>query len=104
MGDFGGFKDGAVIYKDLVPVEKETLKICEIYGIDYLRLISSGCMMITCKRGPELVKKLNSNGIKATIIGKVTGDGERKLVCGDRVLGIGESGTDELYKTQINSH
>jgi hydrogenase maturation factor len=97
-------KTGAVIYKDLVPVENETLKICEIYGIDFLRLISSGCMMITCKNGSKLVEKLNSNGIKAAIIGKVTGDGERKLVCGDKVLYIGESSTDELYKTRIDSY
>ncbi|NLM59983.1 MAG: AIR synthase [Clostridium sp.] len=92
---------GAVIYKELVPVEDETLKICEIYGIDYLRLISSGCMMITCKNGQELVERLNSNGIKATIIGKVTGDGKKKLVCGDEITDIGESAADELYKTQI---
>ncbi|HPD01706.1 MAG TPA: AIR synthase, partial [Acetivibrio sp.] len=61
-------------------------------------------MMITCKNGSKLVEKLNSNGIKATIIGKVTGDGERKLVCGDKVLYIGESSTDELYKTRIDSY
>jgi len=53
----------AVIYKSKVPVKDETQKIC--YGIDPLRLISSGCMIITCKNGRELVKELENNGIEA---------------------------------------
>jgi len=90
---------GAVIYKSKVPVKDETQKICKVYGIDPLRLISSGCMIITCKNGRELVKELENNGIEAAVIGKITADLGRKLVCEDnQVIDISEPGSDELYK------
>jgi len=45
----------------------------KVYGIDPLRLISSGCMIITCKNGRELVKELENNGIEASCYRKNNG-------------------------------
>ncbi|NTV90549.1 MAG: AIR synthase, partial [Clostridiales bacterium] len=42
---------GASVYMDKVPVADSTLKISDIYGIDPLRLISSGCMLICAANG-----------------------------------------------------
>jgi len=49
-------------------------RFAKFMGIDPLRLISSGCMIITCKNGRELVKELENNGIEAAVIGKITAD------------------------------
>jgi hydrogenase expression/formation protein HypE len=65
-----GFK----IYEDKVPLREITLKICKKYSIDPLRFISSGSMLITTERGRELVHMLENCGIKASIIGKITGN------------------------------
>ncbi|AEV68093.1 AIR synthase family protein [Acetivibrio clariflavus] len=89
---------GAVIYADKIPVLKETLKICNIYNIDPFRLISSGCMIITCKNGKDLVKELEENGIKATVIGQITEGNEKRLVLKDGYIDINEPLSDELYK------
>lgn len=89
---------GAMVYADRIPVLDETLKICNIYNIDPLRLISSGCMIITCKNGNELVRELERNGIKATVIGQITEGSEKRLVFKDGVVEIGEPLSDELYK------
>ena len=89
---------GAMVYADRIPVMDETLKICNIYNIDPLRLISSGCMIITCKNGDELVKELERNGIKATVIGQITESSEKRLVFKDGDVEIGEPLSDELYK------
>lgn len=63
-----GFK----IYENKMPITNITRKICCKYSIDPLRFISSGSMLITAKDGKELVNTLEKEGIKASIIGKIT--------------------------------
>lgn len=89
---------GAIIYADRIPVLDETLKLCKIYNIDPLKLISSGCMIITCKKGKNLVEELERNGIKATIIGQITESKEKRLLFKDGYVDINEPLSDELYK------
>ncbi len=89
---------GVEIYKDRIRIEKETEKICEVFGLSPLMLISSGCMLITCKNGDDLVKLLSEGGITATIIGKVTSGNNRSLISDCITYKIVEPGSDELYK------
>ncbi|GFP77524.1 AIR synthase family protein [Clostridium fungisolvens] len=65
-----GFK----VYEDRMPVTAVTKKVCKVFNIDPLKLISSGSMIITTKNGEELVKLLMKNGINSTIIGNITND------------------------------
>ena len=81
-----------------IPIAKETRKICKIFDIDPLRLISSGSMIIVTPDGEQLLKLLSNAGVSASIIGKVVG-GTTPLVIYDgekHVLEPPES--DELYK------
>ncbi len=89
---------GALVYHDRIPIMEETSKLCRIYSIDPLKLISSGCMVITCKNGSELVKLLEGEGIKATIIGQITNTLEKRLVLEEGCIDITEPLSDELYK------
>lgn len=63
---------GVRIFKEKIPVAKETTEICNFYGIDPLQLISSGALLIATKQASaeRVIKKLNKNGIAATIIGE----------------------------------
>ncbi len=88
---------GVRINKNLIPVEEETLKICSHYGIDPLKLISSGCMAIACKDGEGLARHLRSNGVPAAVIGEITADSARLLEEAGTVTEISQPGTDELY-------
>ncbi|HEY8891270.1 MAG TPA: AIR synthase family protein [Clostridium sp.] len=63
-----GFK----VYNDKIPISDVTYKICEKLNIDPLKFISSGSMLITTSSGKGLVERLNSSGVQATIIGKMT--------------------------------
>ncbi|MEK6263603.1 MAG: AIR synthase family protein [Clostridium sp.] len=63
---------GFTVYNDKMPISDITYKICDTLHIDPLKFISSGSMLITVNNGKELVDKLNSKGIKATTIGKIT--------------------------------
>jgi len=89
---------GVLIYKEKILIEKETEKICEVLGLDPLKLISSGCMLITCKNGEELVKRMYKGGITATIIGKVTDGKNKSIICEGIANEISEPASDELYK------
>lgn len=89
---------GVVIYEDKIPVEPETKKIAEFYGIDPLKLISSGCMMITAKDGNGLVSMLGQHNIKSSVIGRVTSEKCKKLVLSTGIKEINQPETDDLYK------
>lgn len=67
-----GSNKGFRVYEEKMPLTNLTKKICSIFNIDPLKLISSGSMLITTSKGDELVKILNNSNVKASIIGKVT--------------------------------
>ncbi len=92
---------GIIINKDNIPIEAVTKSICKALDLDVLRLISSGCMFITCQDGEGLVKLLENNSIKATIIGTVTENRNERLLISKKdgtVKNIEPPTTDELYK------
>lgn len=87
-----GFK----VIKDKMPLTKITNKICNEYSIDPLRFISSGSMLITTKDGEGLLKLLNKEGIKASIIGKII-KGKGILVNGGIEEEVEPPERDELF-------
>lgn len=87
---------GLEIDPDKVPFTSTTVKMCDELGIDKLRLLSSGSMIIACPDGEAMVNGLKSLGINATIIGKACGKGARFA----NGLPITPPGADELYKVK----
>ena len=63
---------GARIREDSVPVARSTQKICRALGLNPLRLISSGAMLITVPGdGSALLEQLGEAGIAAAVIGEI---------------------------------
>lgn len=89
---------GAKVFKNEVPVLKETKLICEYFKIDPLKLISSGCMLIAAENGLNLIEELNNEGINAVIIGKITENKSIVLSTGLQDIMIPPPESDELYK------
>lgn len=92
---------GCQVWKEKVAVDPVTIKVAEHFGIDWLRLISSGCMLIVA---PEIKKErimsaLQIGGIEVSCIGKVC-EKEKGLylVDEDRQIEIAPPEADELYK------
>ena len=90
---------GARIDYDKIPITKETLKICQIFGLDCLRLISSGCMMmvVSGEKTQEVLSALHQEQIPASQIGVVTEKGRYMLKDGLEIE-IQPPASDELYK------
>ena len=87
---------GFIIYEDKLPILEVTKKIGDEFKINPLRLISSGSMLITSKEGQIVVDALEKEGIKATIIGKVTKN-KGILVSNGVELEVEEPKRDELF-------
>ena len=88
---------GIDIYIDKIPVREITRKLCNVFGIDPYRLISSGSMLITSKNGAELVRILEEKGIPSTIIGRITEQGRNIIRSGETTL-LSPPDVDELFK------
>lgn len=96
---------GCIIEKNKIPVLQETHKICRHFGIDPLRLISSGTMVITIpeERSIALEEQLSAACITFSRVGWITED-ENKYLKDERVTGeviyheIHAPESDELYK------
>ncbi len=85
-----------------IPIRQETVEICEFFGLNPYRLISSGSMLIAAKDGNGVVEALKGKGIAAACIGRTTAGK-------DRVIHYGEDNTrfltppdiDELHRVPV---
>lgn len=76
-----------------IPVLDATRDICTQLGLDPLRLIGSGSMLIACPDGEALVKALLAEGIHAARIGRAEGE----VLLDGNGREIAPPGADEIY-------
>lgn len=92
---------GAEVWDDKIPMEPVTRKICEHYGIDCLRLISSGAMLIMAApdKKDEILEKLADVGVEASEIGRILPPDEGLYLLRDgKTIEIQPPEADELYR------
>ena len=81
---------GAEIKRDAIPIDPVTEKVCAGYGVDVLRLISSGSMLIIAS--PDKEEELRKNIKEISVIGIITDQGI--TMDGEE---IAPPGSDEIY-------
>lgn len=95
-------KLGCLIEEDKILVEPVVEKISHILSIDYLKLISSGSMLIVIKKSQleEYEKAFKEKNIKYSLIGKLTNVAEKKHIKrrDDKIEEILQPQKDELYR------
>lgn len=91
---------GLRAYYEEIPLLDETKKIAEFYGIDPMRLISSGSMLMIFDKDKfiDFKDEADKRRIKITKIGEVIDDKHTEVIVGDEVISLSEPGSDELYK------
>ncbi len=64
---------GARVFEEEIPMEPETEKICKVFDINPLRLISSGSMVIIVPsdRKEKMEEAMKRAGVRASIIGEI---------------------------------
>ncbi len=92
---------GAEVWIDEIPVKDVTKKICNHYDIDYLRLISSGCMVIMCppEKKEAMEKAMEAVNVELSCIGVIT-EADKGIIMktGDVTAEVAPPASDELYK------
>lgn len=91
---------GVEVFADAIPMKEVTKKICAAMGIDPLRLISSGTMIIGTENGEGLVNALQAEGIEAAVIGRLT-EGEKLLTQNGKTIPLEQPKSDELYAAKL---
>ncbi len=92
---------GAEVLYDNINVDILTKKISKNFNIDYLKLISSGCMLIVISKDKkdELIREMNREGIEISEIGYVdVVENGVKLFKNGVSLDIEPPRSDEIYK------
>ncbi len=81
-----------------IPIRQETVEVCEFFDVNPYELISSGSMLMAAADGNGLVRALETEGIHAVCIGKVTQGNDRMIVSGEERRFLEPPKTDELYR------
>lgn len=81
-----------------IPVRPATRAICAALGVDPLRLISSGALLIACPDGPQMVRELAARGIAAAVIGAVNSGGRELVLPDGTAAPVTTVERDELYR------
>ena len=93
---------GAEVWEEEIPVHPTTRKIAEHFGINYLRLISSGCMLIMApeEKKSRIMEAVAAAGIQISCIGRIglKKDGLYLVGSDGKKQEIDPPAADELYK------
>ncbi len=94
---------GCNVIFEQIPIENITRKICSIYKIDPLKLISSGAMLIViaAHKATLLMDALCQQGIECTHIGQMTAEAPKKLWMSGLPQTIEPPQSDALYQVLV---
>ncbi len=93
---------GVLIREEVIPIAEETRSICDALGIDPLKLMGSGALLIASEpdKANSLISVLRAIGVKASVIGEVTPKANGRILAkadGSRVP-IEAVDQDEVYR------
>ncbi len=93
---------GVEVLGDKIRVARETSIISKALGLDPLKLLSSGSLLITCRsdRTPNLISSLGRAGVAAVEIGRLTKNA-RTLLRNGRHEALTPISRDELYSVSV---
>lgn len=88
---------GVEVDASLVPIRSETAAVCSALGLDPLRLISSGALLVAAPAGLDAASRMRARSIEATVIGRFIDEGFFLIEEGRRKPVV-PSSDDELWR------
>ncbi len=89
---------GFRVHETSVPIRPATRDICRALGVDPLRLIASGALLVACDDGQGMVEVLHEHGIEARVVGEVTASGRELAYADGATRPVETVERDELYR------
>ena len=96
----GASKVGLSVDLKHIPIKQETVEICEFFGYNPYQIMSTGSLIITTDDGFGLVRKLEAEGISASVIGKITDNNDKVIFRDDETRYIDRPGMDEIFNVK----
>lgn len=93
--------NGLIIYRDKIPIFKESEILCKEYDLNPLGTITSGTLLLSVepRESKRVLEAYRKFGIKAAIIGKIKDkDYSMKMVVKNEVYDLAYSERDEITK------
>lgn len=81
-----------------LPIKQETIEVCEFFDINPYQMISSGSLIMVTDNGYDLVRALEKENIKATVVGKITDNNDRVVINEEERRFLEPPKSDEIYK------
>lgn len=82
-----------------IPVRQETIEICEYFDRNPYELYSAGSLLVGTDKGEALTAYLQTRGIPAAVIGRVTDGNERIIRNGEDCRFLDRPKQDEGYRS-----
>ena len=81
-----------------IPFKQETIEICEFFDLNPYLFMSSGSLLVVTDEANRYVDELKKQGIRATVIGRITEGKDRVVINEDERRYLEPPKSDELYK------
>ena len=93
---------GVTINESSIPLRRETKAICKLLGVDPLKLLGSGALLIVmeAEKVEEMVSAFEDAGVEASVIGKILPVGEGRILVKEdgAQVAIEAIDQDEVYR------
>lgn len=103
LWDFGKERNtGIEVDLKEIPIEQETVEICEIFDINPYVSPSKNVYILSVKSGYDFIKECKSRGICATVIGKEIKGNDRVIVNGDERRFLTPTDREDYFKSRLS--
>ena len=92
---------GIEVWADRIPVATETMKTCSKLGLDPLKLMSSGCLLVAIAPNSvgTVMKALRNRGVRVSEVGQATARTKGRFILRDgKKMDLVAVPQDELYR------
>jgi len=95
---------GLEVAQESIPISMETLKVCAVVGVDPLKLISSGTLLLSVEPGKEdrVLDAISSVNSSASVVGRFT-RGKVVLTRGKSRTVVSTAPRDEIWRLHQQS-
>lgn len=81
-----------------IAIKQETIEVCEYFHLNPYQMTSTGSVLLAADDGEGLTALLEREGIKASVIGKLTGGNDKVILNDSEKRFIDRPAQDELLK------
>lgn len=85
-----------------IPIEQETVEICEVFDINPYVSPSKGVYILSVDSSYDIIRYCKRNGICATVVGRETESNDRVIINGDEVRYLTPTDREDYFKDRLS--